>query len=126
VTKCYNDVSYSNVNNQQQRTYCEMSPNDGEQIAENRYSINSWAHKHIDEGCSANSVDNGNSDNCDKFRFEYNNAQMFQKFVSAVNSQYSYAFCLLFIISPSIIYLFIIYLFILYRCAKTKTSENTH
>ena len=90
VTKCYNDVSYGNVNNQQQRIYCEMSPNDGEQIAENRYSINSWAHKHIDEGCSANSSDNGNSGTCDRFRFEYNNAQMFRKFVSAVNSQYSY------------------------------------
>src|SRR5690242_20991319 len=25
VTKCYNDVSYGNVNNQQQRIYCEMS-----------------------------------------------------------------------------------------------------
>ena len=109
MTKCYNDVSYGNVNNQQQRIYCEMSPNDGEQIAENRYSINSWAHKHIDEGCSANSSDNGNSGTCDRFRFEYNDAQMFQKFVSAVNSQYSYTFCLLFIISPSIIYLFIIY-----------------
>jgi peptidoglycan/xylan/chitin deacetylase (PgdA/CDA1 family) len=74
-------------NNQQQRIYCGMSLNDGEQIAENRYSINSWAHKHIDEGCSANSSNNVNSGTCDKFRFEYNNAQMFQKFVSAINSQ---------------------------------------
>jgi peptidoglycan/xylan/chitin deacetylase (PgdA/CDA1 family) len=78
------------VNNQQQRIYCGMSINDGKQIAENRYSINSWAHKHIDEGCSANSSDNGDSGTCDKFRFEYNNAQMFQKFVSAVNSQNIY------------------------------------
>ena len=77
----------SGSNNQQQRIYCGMSLNDGKQIAENRYSINSWAHKHIDEGCSANSSNNGNSGTCDKFRFEYNNAQMFQKFVSAVNSQ---------------------------------------
>ena len=84
------DESGGNVNNQQQRIYCGMYLHDGEVIPENRYSINSWAHKHIDEGCSANSVDNGDSDNCDKFRFEYNNAQMFQKFVSAVNSQYSY------------------------------------
>jgi peptidoglycan/xylan/chitin deacetylase (PgdA/CDA1 family) len=76
-----------NVNNQQQRNYCGISLNDGKQIAENRYSINSWAHKHIDEGCSANSSNNGDSGTCDKFRFEYNNAQMFQKFVSAVNSQ---------------------------------------
>ena len=74
-------------NNQQQRVYCGMSLNDGKQIAENRYSINSWAPKHVDEGCSANSAGNGNSGTCNKFRFEYNNAQMFQKFVSAVNSQ---------------------------------------
>ena len=84
--QCGGDVG-SNVNNQQQRNYCGMSLKDGKQIAENRYSINSWAHKHIDEGCSANSSNNGNSGTCDKFRFEYNNAQMFQKFVSAVNSQ---------------------------------------
>jgi peptidoglycan/xylan/chitin deacetylase (PgdA/CDA1 family) len=76
-----------NVNNQQQRVYCGMSLNDGQQITENRYSINSWAHKHIDEGCSGNRSNNGNGGTCDKFRFEYNNAQMFQKFVSAVNSQ---------------------------------------
>jgi peptidoglycan/xylan/chitin deacetylase (PgdA/CDA1 family) len=37
-----------NVNNQQQRIYCGMYLNDGEVIPENRYSINSWAHKHID------------------------------------------------------------------------------
>ncbi len=79
-----------NVNNQQQRNYCGISLNDGKVIPENRYSINSWAHKHIDEGCSANSSNNGNSGSCDKFRFEYNNAQMFQKFVSAVNSQNVY------------------------------------
>ena len=79
-----------NVNNQQQRTYCGMYLNDGEVIPENRYSINSWAHKHIDEGCSANSADSSSSGTCDKSRFEYNNAQMFQKFVSAVNSQITY------------------------------------
>ena len=67
-----------------------MYLNDGEVIPENRFSINSWAHKHIDEGCSANSSDNGNSGTCNKVRFEYDNAQMFQKFVSAVNSEYSY------------------------------------
>jgi peptidoglycan/xylan/chitin deacetylase (PgdA/CDA1 family) len=76
-----------NVNNQQQRTYCAMYLNNGKVIPENRYSINSWAHKHIDEGCSANSSNNANTATCDKFRFEYNNAQMFQKFVSSVNSQ---------------------------------------
>ena len=68
-----------------------MSLNDGKQIAENRYSINSWAHKHIDEGCSTNGNDasssSSGSDTCKKFRYEYDNAQMFQKFVSAVDSQ---------------------------------------
>jgi hypothetical protein len=65
-----------------------MNLNDGQVIPENRYSINSWAHKHIEEGCSdaANSSsDNGNSGTCDTFRFKYNNAQMFQKFVTAVS-----------------------------------------
>ena len=74
------------MNNQQQRIYCGMYLNDGEVIHENRYSINSWAHKHIEEGCS----DNSSSGTCDKFRFEYNNEQMFQKFVLAVNSQNVY------------------------------------
>jgi peptidoglycan/xylan/chitin deacetylase (PgdA/CDA1 family) len=87
--QCGGDVS-GNVNNQQQRVNCGISLNDGKVIPENRYSINSWAHKHIDQGCSANSSNNGNSGTCDKFRFEYNNAQMFQKFVSAVNSQNTY------------------------------------
>jgi peptidoglycan/xylan/chitin deacetylase (PgdA/CDA1 family) len=81
----------TNVNNQQQRTYCETYLNDGKVIPENRYSINSWAHKHIEETCPGNIADNGNSDNCTNvIRREYDNAQMFQKFVSAVNSQYNY------------------------------------
>jgi peptidoglycan/xylan/chitin deacetylase (PgdA/CDA1 family) len=79
-----------NVNNQQQRVYCGIYLNDGEVVPENRYSINSWAHKHIEEGCSDNIADNGNAGTCKTVRHEYDNAQMFQKFVSAVNSQYSY------------------------------------
>ena len=89
LLQCGGDAG-GNVNNQQERIYCGMSLKDGKQIAENRYSINSWAHKHIDEGCSVNSSNNGDSGTCDKFRFKYNNAQMFQKFVSAVNSQNTY------------------------------------
>src|ERR1051325_4007954 len=81
----------TNVNNQQQRTYCETYLNDGGVIPESKYSINSWAHKHIEETCPGNIADNGNSDNCTNvIRREYDNAQMFQKFVSAVNSQYNY------------------------------------
>jgi peptidoglycan/xylan/chitin deacetylase (PgdA/CDA1 family) len=84
------DGDGGNVNNQQQIIYCGMYLNDGEVIPENRYSINSWAHKHIEEGCSDNIADNGNTNTCTTVRHEYDNAQMFQKFVSAVNSQYSY------------------------------------
>jgi peptidoglycan/xylan/chitin deacetylase (PgdA/CDA1 family) len=79
-----------NMNNQQQRIYCGIYLHDGEVIPENRYSINSWAHKHIDEGCSANGADSSSTGTCNKFRFKYNNAEMFQKFVSAVNSQNIY------------------------------------
>ena len=89
--------SSSNVNSeqqQQQKTYCATYLSNGELTPANRYSINSWAHKHIDEGCSANGNDasssSSDSDTCEKFRYEYDNAQMFQKFVTAVNSQYSY------------------------------------
>ncbi len=67
---------------------------DGTLTPANRYSINSWAHKHIDEGCSTNgngaSSSSSDSDTCKKFRHEYDNAQMFVKFVTAVNSQSSY------------------------------------
>jgi hypothetical protein len=52
--------------------------------------MNSWAHKHIDEGCSDNGVDDGNNHACTRFRYEYDNAQMFQKFVAAVNNQSNY------------------------------------
>ncbi|HJT49968.1 MAG TPA: polysaccharide deacetylase family protein, partial [Nitrososphaeraceae archaeon] len=90
LLQCGGDVS-GNVNNQQQRVNCGISLNDGKVIPENRYSINSWAHKHIEEGCSANnSANTGSAGTCVKFRFEYNNAQMFQKFLSAVNSQNTY------------------------------------
>jgi peptidoglycan/xylan/chitin deacetylase (PgdA/CDA1 family) len=88
LLQCGDDGS-GNVNNQQQRTYCEMYLNDGEVIPENRYSINSWAHKHIDEGCSASASDT-DTGTCTTVRHEYDNEQMYQKFVSAVNSQYSY------------------------------------
>src|ERR687888_132622 len=82
-----------NVDNQRQRVYCATYLNDGAVIPANRYSINSWAHKHIEEGCSAttNIADNGDTGICTNVdRREYDNAQMFQKFVTAVSSQYSF------------------------------------
>ena len=66
-----------------------MYLNDGEVIPENRYSINSWAHKHIEESCSV-SASNTDVGKCTTVRHDYDNAQMLQKFVSAVNSQYGY------------------------------------
>jgi hypothetical protein len=84
-------------NNKQQNTYCETYLSDGELTPANRYSINSWAHKHIDNDCSVNgndasstSTSDGESDTCKKIRHEYNNAQMFQKFVTAATNQYNY------------------------------------
>jgi peptidoglycan/xylan/chitin deacetylase (PgdA/CDA1 family) len=76
------------------QTDCSTSFSDGTLTPANRYSINSWAHKHIDEGCSTNGNDvsssSSDSDTCKKFRYEYDNSQMFEKFITAVNSQYSY------------------------------------
>jgi hypothetical protein len=88
-------VGSSNADSEQQhKTYCATYLSNGELTPANRYSINSWAHKHIDEGCSTNGNDGGSSSSdsntCKKFRYEYDNAQMFQKFVTAVNSEYSY------------------------------------
>ena len=81
--------------NNDEQTDCRIYFGDGTLTPSNRYSINSWAHKHIEEGCSANGAISTSSsgvepDNCKKFRNEYDNAQMFQKFVSAVNNQSNY------------------------------------
>jgi peptidoglycan/xylan/chitin deacetylase (PgdA/CDA1 family) len=75
--------------NNDEQTDCRTHFSDGTLTPSNRYSINSWAHKHIEEGCSANT---GGLDTrtCTNIRHEYNNAQMFQKFISAVNNQSNY------------------------------------
>ena len=75
---------------QQQQTDCRTYLSDGTLTPSNRYSINSWAHKHIDESCSTNSADNSDVGTCTTVRHEYNNAQMFQKFVTAVTNQNNY------------------------------------
>ena len=75
------------------QTDCRMHFSNGTLTPSNRYSINSWAHKHIDEGCSADGNVGGSSSNnvtCKKFRYKYDNAQMSEKFVSAVNNQTNY------------------------------------
>jgi peptidoglycan/xylan/chitin deacetylase (PgdA/CDA1 family) len=73
---------------QQQQIDCRTSFSDGTLTPSNRYSLNSWAHKHVVRECSPNTGDD--LDTCEVIRHEYNNAQMFEKFVTAVNSQYSY------------------------------------
>ena len=77
-------------NSELQQTDCGIFFSDGTLTPSNRYSINSWAHKHIEEGCSATSADNGDTGTCTTIRREYNNSQMFEKFVAAVNSQDNY------------------------------------
>jgi peptidoglycan/xylan/chitin deacetylase (PgdA/CDA1 family) len=72
---------------QQQQIDCRTYFSNGTLTPSNRYSINSWAHKHIERDCIANSAVMGT---CTVVRYEYNNDQMFHKFVAAVNSQNIY------------------------------------
>jgi peptidoglycan/xylan/chitin deacetylase (PgdA/CDA1 family) len=72
------------------QTDCSTSFSDGTLTPSNRYSINSWAHKHIEESCSANNGSGGGGNACSDIHREYDNSQMFEKFITAVNSQYSY------------------------------------
>ncbi len=83
-------LTFLHCNGNNEQTDCRTHFSDGTLTPSNRYSINSWAHKHIDEGCSTNSADNGNIGTCARFRYEYNNAQMFEKFITAVNNQSNY------------------------------------
>ena len=77
-----------NSNNEQQQTDCRTYFSNGKLTPANRYSINSWAHKHIENACSPNtSIDAGT---CTAVRYKYNYAQMFEKFITAVNSQSNY------------------------------------
>jgi peptidoglycan/xylan/chitin deacetylase (PgdA/CDA1 family) len=72
------------------QTDCSISFSDGTLTPSNRYSINSWTHKHIEEGCSDNSSDNSDASRCKSVRHEYDSSQMFEKFITAVNSQNNY------------------------------------
>jgi peptidoglycan/xylan/chitin deacetylase (PgdA/CDA1 family) len=84
------DIGNNEQQQQQQQTDCRTSFSDGTLSPANRYSINSWAHKHIERGCSANDSSSGSGDDCSDVRYEYDNSQMFEKFVTAVNSQDDY------------------------------------
>jgi peptidoglycan/xylan/chitin deacetylase (PgdA/CDA1 family) len=76
----------SNVDKNIQRN-CRPYFNNGILTPPNRYSINSWAHRHIELECSPNNSDAGT---CMIVRHKHSNAQMFEKFVTAVNSQNKY------------------------------------
>ncbi|MFL6384226.1 MAG: polysaccharide deacetylase family protein [Nitrososphaeraceae archaeon] len=79
-------LTFLHCDNEQQ-TDCRTLFSDGTLTPSNRYSINSWAHKHIETGCFSTSTTGENAGTCSIVRQEYNNAQMFNKFVTAVNSQ---------------------------------------
>jgi hypothetical protein len=68
---------------------CRTYFSNGTLTPSNRYSINSWAHKHIERerDCSPN---NGGAGTCTLVRHEYDNSQMFKRFITAVNSQNNY------------------------------------
>jgi peptidoglycan/xylan/chitin deacetylase (PgdA/CDA1 family) len=79
-----NNISNADKNIQRN---CKPYFNNGTLTPANRYSINSWAHRHIERECSPNDSGAGT---CTIVRHKYNNAQMFEKFVTAVNSQNKY------------------------------------
>jgi peptidoglycan/xylan/chitin deacetylase (PgdA/CDA1 family) len=64
---------------------CRTYNDGGEVQSENRYSINSWSHIHI-EGPWSYDTQSCMDNTCK----HYNNDQMFERFVSAVNSQDEY------------------------------------
>jgi hypothetical protein len=69
--------------NQATRRDCRAYSDDGKLTLANRYSLNSWSHVHIDGNYS-------NAGVCTGICHDYNNSQMFDRFVTAVNSQSSY------------------------------------
>ena len=76
--------------NADEQTDCRMHFSDGTLTPSNRYSINSWAHKHVDKTCSLDTTNTDTGSCTNIVRHEYDNAQMFHKFVSAVNNQSNY------------------------------------
>jgi peptidoglycan/xylan/chitin deacetylase (PgdA/CDA1 family) len=72
------------------QTDCSTQFSDGTLTPSNRYSINSWAHKHVEKTCSPDTTNTDTGTCTNIVRHEYDNDQMFHKFVSAVNNQSNY------------------------------------
>jgi peptidoglycan/xylan/chitin deacetylase (PgdA/CDA1 family) len=87
VTFLHCDGSNNTGNENNIQRDCRTYFSNGTLTPSNRYSINSWAHKHIERDCYTNSAIPGT---CTAVRHEYNNSQMFGKFITAVNSQNNY------------------------------------
>jgi peptidoglycan/xylan/chitin deacetylase (PgdA/CDA1 family) len=83
-------LAFLHCDGNNEQTDCSTSFSDGTLTPANRYSINSWAHKHIEDDCSANDSSGSGGDDCSGVRHKYDNSQMFQKFITAVNSQNTY------------------------------------
>jgi peptidoglycan/xylan/chitin deacetylase (PgdA/CDA1 family) len=67
------------------QTDCKTYTDNGKKLTfDNRYSIKSWTHRHIDGSYSSE------EGVCAGICHSYNNAQMFQRFVADVNSQLQY------------------------------------
>jgi len=67
------------------QTDCRTYSNDGKLTFDNRYSIKSWTHRHIDGSYSSQG-----GGVCSGICHSFNNAQMLQKFIADVNSQLQY------------------------------------
>jgi peptidoglycan/xylan/chitin deacetylase (PgdA/CDA1 family) len=83
-------LTFLHCDGNNEQTDCRTHFSDGTLTPSNRYSVNSWAHKHIEEGCSDNSADNGDAGTFARFRYKYDNTQMYEKFITAVNNQTNY------------------------------------
>jgi len=67
------------------QTDCKTYSGNGKKLTfDNRYSIKSWTHRHIDGKYSSNEA------TCEGICHSFNNAQMLQKFIVDVNSQLQY------------------------------------
>jgi peptidoglycan/xylan/chitin deacetylase (PgdA/CDA1 family) len=67
------------------QTDCKTYSGNGKKLTfDNRYSIKSWTHRHVDGSYSSE------EGVCAGICHSYNNAQMFQRFVTDVNSQLQY------------------------------------
>jgi peptidoglycan/xylan/chitin deacetylase (PgdA/CDA1 family) len=84
-----NNIDNGNSGKNAQRD-CRPYFSNGTLTPSNRYSINSWAHRHIERECISNSGDSDTGTCTNVVRHKYNNAQMFQKFITAVNNQTNY------------------------------------